>query len=100
MVQVTYQKNDGCIIQKFRKTLPPYKIGDTTSMGWKLLNVEYEYKDKYYSAHDYNMLMAKSRNAAIRKKQTIDVLTKEVKTFVYYFVILAIINYLKILLGI
>lgn len=37
-MQITYQKKDGSVMQRFRNTILPYKIGDTTSMGWKVLN--------------------------------------------------------------
>ena len=47
MIQITYQKKDGSIIQKYRNTSLPYKIGDTTSMNWKVLNIEYEQKIRF-----------------------------------------------------
>lgn len=99
-MQVTYQKRDGCIMQKFRNTVLPYKIGETTSMGWKVLNIEYEYKNKYYPEYQYNMLIRKDKKALIKKQQTLDTLKKEAKTFLYYFIAIILINYLKILFGI
>lgn len=87
-------------MQKIRKTVLPYKIGDTTSMGWKVLNIEYEYKDKYYPESKYNMLMQKDKHAVIKKKQTMESLVRETKTFLYYFIALAIISFLKTMLGI
>ena len=49
MIQITYQKRDGSKIQKLRNTMLPYKIGDTTSMGWKVITVwECELKKKVF----------------------------------------------------
>lgn len=100
MQQITYQKNDGCIIQRSRKTPLPYKVGDSTSMGWKVLNIEYQYKDKYYPEYKYNMLLQKEKQGIVKRKQLKESLEKEAKTFIYYFIIMVIINFLKTLFGI
>ena len=68
-MQITYQKRNGCIIQRFRNTMLPYNNGDETSMGWKVLNIEYEYNGKYYPEYQYNMLIQKSKQRFIIKKQ-------------------------------
>ena len=100
MVQVTYQKNNGCIFKRQRNTTLPYKIGDTTSMGWKVLNIEYEYNNKFYSEYNYNKLLNKDKQTSITKKQTIELITREFKTFLYYFIAGLLINLLKMLIGI
>lgn len=99
-MQITYQKQDGCIIQRQRKTMLPYKIGDTTSMGWKVLNIEFEYKNKFYSEYNYNMLIQNNRKASAKKKETLKLCTREFKTFIYYFIAVLLINLLKMLIGI
>ena len=68
-MQITYQKKNGCIIQKLRKTMLPYKIGDSTSMGWKVINIEFEYNNKFYSSYDYNMLIRKEIERHRRKEK-------------------------------
>ena len=100
MVQVTYQKQDGCIMQKLRKTMLPYKVGETTSMGWKVLDIEYKYTDKYYSEYRYNMLIHKDKQNLIKKKQTIGLFMRELRTFFYYLIALMVISFLRALLGI
>lgn len=97
MIQITYKKNDGCIMQRYRNTILPYKIGDTTSMGWKVLNIEYEYKNKYYPEHEYNMLIYKDRKLLIKKRQTIELFKKEIKNLSYCIIVVLVINFLKIL---
>ena len=100
MIQVTYQKNDGSTIQKIRKTMLPYEVGDTTSMGWKVLNIEYKYNDEYLPFHKYSMIIGKDKQKCIRKKHTTEVCVKEVKTFLYYFLAAIIISFFKMLFGI
>lgn len=100
MMQITYQKNNGSIIKRLRHTTLPYKIGEMTSMGWIVLNIEYEYNNKFYSEHKYNMLIQKDKQAYIKRKQTIELCTREFKTFIYCFIAVLLINFLKILIGI
>lgn len=99
MLQITYQKNDGSIILKKRNTMLPYKIGEITSMGWKVLNIEYEYKNQYYPLHEYNMIIEKNKQIFYKKKATKELLIKEIKTFAYCFSTIVIINFVKILFG-
>ena len=99
-MQVTYQKRDGSIMQKYRNTLLPYKIGDTTSMGWKVLNIEYEHNNKFYSKNEHDVLLNKKKQKLLKKKETIEIFLKEFKTFMYYCMALEIINLLKFILGI
>ena len=100
MMQITYQKSNGCIIQRQRNTPLQYKIGDITSMGWKVLNIEYEYNNKFYPEYKYNMLMQNDKKAFIKKKQTIELCTREFKTFIYCFISILLLNLLKLMIGI
>lgn len=100
MVRVTYQKSNGCVIQRIRNTMLPYKIGDTTSMGWKVLNIEYKYNNKYYSIHKYNTMIQKDKQNLMKKKKVKDLCIKEIKTFLYCFLAIIIINFLQIFFGI
>ena len=99
-MQITYQKNDGSIFQRYRNTELPYKIGDITSMGWKVLNIEYEYKNNYYPENEYNVLLNKKKQKLIKKKETKETFLREFKTFMYYCIALEVINLLKFILGI
>ena len=51
---MTYEKANGQIIRRFRSTYPDYKIGDRTSMGWKVVDIRYLYKKKYYHKDEYD----------------------------------------------
>ena len=98
-MQITYQKKDGSIIKRLRSTMIPYKIGDMTSMGWKVLDIEYEYQGKFYSEYEYNKIMHKRRIEAIKKRQTKEKCSEEFKKFMYYFIAALIINFLKSMIG-
>lgn len=100
MLLVTYQKENGCIIQRQRKTMLPYKIGERTSMGWIVLNIEYQYKDKYYPEYKYHMLIQKDKQLNIKKRQMIELCTFQMRTLVYYFIAIVVVNLLKFILGI
>lgn len=99
-MQITYQKRDGSIIQRYRNTMLPYKIGEETSMGWKVLNIEYEYKDKYYPEFEYSKIIHKIKQDTIKKRNTIDSIKSEFKKFMYYFIAVVLVNVLKLILGI
>ncbi len=99
-MQITYQKSNGSIMQKYRNTLLPYKIGDTTSMGWKVLNIEYKYKDKFYPEYKYHILIHKEKQRCTQRKLAIELCIKEVKNLLYCIIAVLIISILKNLLGI
>ena len=98
-MQITYQKSNGNIIQRLRKSELPYKIGDTTSMGWKVLNIEYQYNNDYYSKNEYNSLIQKDIKVFTRKKQTTELIIREFKAFIYYFIAVLLVNLMIKLLG-
>ena len=78
----------------------PYKIGDTTSMGWKVLNIEYEYKDKYYTEYEYNKLIHKNSLKSSKKRASKEAYKEELKKIMYYIIAVLIINFIKKILGI
>ena len=69
-------------------------------MGWKVLNIEYQYKDKFYPECKYNMLIQSDKKAVMKKKQTMELCTREFKTFIYCFISILLLNLLKLMLGI
>lgn len=83
-------------MQRLRNTMLPYKIGETTSMGWKVLNIEYEYKNKYYNYYEYNKLIHKSKQRYIKRKQLKEICLKQTITLLYYLIGFIILYYIKI----
>ena len=83
-------------MQKYRNTMLPYKIGETTSMGWKVLNIEYEYNNKYYSYYEYNMMIHKNKERYIKKKQIKELCLNKTKSLLYYIIGIIILYYIRI----
>jgi hypothetical protein len=66
VTRIIYQKRNGEIFERIRNTYITYRIGDTTSMGWKVLDIQYKYKNKYYSSMEYDRVI--NENIKRRKK--------------------------------
>lgn len=69
MLQVTYQKRNGVVFKRLRDTTPPYRVGEETSMGWKVLNIEYKYNNKFYPSYEYYKLIEKNKQKIIKRIQ-------------------------------
>ena len=100
MIQVTYQKRNGSLIQRIRNTMVPYKIGETTSMGWKVINIEFRYDNKFYSEQDYYRIIQKRKNNYIRKQQIKKSFLKETRSLFYYLIAVTILYFIRIRIGI
>ena len=61
MYKVIYQKSNGVVFERIRNSIPEYGIGHKTSMGWKILDVLYNFNGQYYCLHDYKALLNKER---------------------------------------
>lgn len=59
MYKITYQKRNGVIFDRIRSTLPSEYIGETTSMGWTILNIQYGLNGKFYNPSDYYIELRK-----------------------------------------
>lgn len=72
MIETIFEKRNGQIIRRIRNTFPSYKIGEETSMGWKVVDIRYRYKNKYYHRIEYDNKIDKSinRDKMIRKFRT------------------------------
>lgn len=60
---VIYQKNNNDLIYRANKTRPNYNKGDTTSMGWKVIDIQRLYNGKCYS-------MSKFDDKLVQKNKT------------------------------
>lgn len=59
---VLYRKNNGEIIYRARRTRPDYKIGELTSMGWKVLDIKLFHKGRALSNSEYNEILERRTN--------------------------------------
>lgn len=60
MELITYQKRNGETIERKRATGIRYKVGEYTSMGWKVLDIKYGLNGKYYPLEIYNDLVERN----------------------------------------
>ena len=68
---VTFQKNNGDIIVRPRMSAYELHIGDETSMGWKVLDIHYQFNDgNYYHEEDYyrKLRETKKQREPIKKR--------------------------------
>ena len=56
MYLITYQKRNGDVFCRIRNTIPYHTDGGTTSMGWKILDIKYRFKDNFYTLPVCNKL--------------------------------------------
>lgn len=52
---VIYQKYNGDILYRALTSTPTYKIGQTTSMGWKVLDIQHMEKGKCFTTKEYDI---------------------------------------------
>lgn len=51
---ITYQKSNGEIfIRPYNSSQRFKRVGDETSMGWKILDIHYKHGDNYYCYEDF-----------------------------------------------
>lgn len=62
MIRITYQKRNGEIIDRDISGMCLHKIGEETSMGWKVIDIKHMYKGKYYPSHEYDNLINRDWN--------------------------------------
>lgn len=65
---ITYQKNNGNIIMRPRLSDYGLRIGDETSMGWKVLNIHYEFDGNYYIRNDYFKMLRRKHRQNLKDK--------------------------------
>ena len=67
-MQVTYEKGNGDIVQRY-VGFSSYKVGEVTGQGWRVVDIKYKYKNKYYSSAEYNELLNKEWEHAEKIRQ-------------------------------
>lgn len=61
--KIIYQKQNGDIFERNRTTLPTQRIGEYTSMGWKILDIKYYCQYKWYTTDEYYDYKVAKRNS-------------------------------------
>lgn len=76
-MQITYQKRNGELVIKEGILCSSYKIGETNGFGWKVVDMKYYYKGKYYSSYEYDEIRMKNN----RKEKIIRMIKSNIKRF-------------------
>lgn len=72
---ITYKKENGDIIFRPCKFDYGKRVGDETSMGWKVLDIHYKYNNNYYCYDDFYRMIRKSKKT-IKQKLASFLITK------------------------
>lgn len=64
---ITYQKANGELLLRRRTSQYDLFIGKETSMGWKVLDIHYEYGGNYYHKEDYYRMIKKNKRTIKQK---------------------------------
>lgn len=65
-VMITYLKANGSMFTRIVKSAYNLRVGDITPMGWKVINIHYNYNGNYYTYHDYCRLI---RGKDLKRKE-------------------------------
>ena len=81
MVQTTYQKKNGELVNKITYLRGEYKIGETNGFGWKVVDIKYLFKGNFYPMYEYDRLIQKKW----RRDDAIDDIKKKFKKLCTFF---------------
>lgn len=79
---VFYQKRNGEIFLRPRKSVIGLRVGEETSMGWKVLNILYECGGNYYTYLDYCKTLRGKLEKRKRKKRFIRYLIRQLNRMI------------------
>lgn len=65
---ITYQKQNGEILIRPCKFDYGKRVGEETSMGWKIVDIHYRHNDNYYCYHDFMKMFEKEIKEKHSKK--------------------------------
>lgn len=65
-VMITYLKANGRMFTRIVKSAYNLRVGDTTPMGWKVINIHYYYEGNYYTYRDYRRII---RGKELKRKE-------------------------------
>lgn len=77
MYKIVYKKVNGDIIERIRNTMPSHAIGEYTSMGWLILDIQYFIGNNYYDYFTYKKIL----NKRIKKYHIIKNIKSSVKKY-------------------
>lgn len=79
---ITYQKSNGDILLRPRKTLYDLYVGKQTSMGWTVLNIHYLYEGNYYTREDLRRVVNGKSIKKSKKKRLLKYIIRQLNKLV------------------
>lgn len=92
MVKVTWQKKNGEIIERNERYIAFYKIGQENAWGWKVINIQKLYKNKYIPADEYDRLVERKWRIERKIKNFINTFLKLYRELGYTLILIIIIR--------
>ena len=77
-----------------------YRIGETTSMGWKVINIEFRHNNKFYSEREFYRIIQNRKQKFIKKQQIKTSFLNGTKSLFYNLIGISILYFIKIMIGI
>ena len=87
---IIYQKHNGELLYRVCKTIPKYKKGDTTSMGWKVLDIKHLNNGKVYSSYEYDNKLTYKRKISNITTLFNNKIANRVVEMILFFVVLKV----------
>ena len=98
MVKTTYQRKNGELVDKITYFNSNYKIGQENGYGWKVVDITYLYKGKYYHVTEYDKLIDKSLKRSQLKTKIINRIKKTYRELGYIIILLTLMRIFEIVL--
>ena len=87
---VIYKKYDGTLLYRANKNYPHYKKGDTTSMGWKVVDIQRLYNGKAYSMNEFDDLLKRK----VKIKSALTIVNRLDYTTLFKLILIGVVLYI------
>ena len=78
---IIYEKENGNVFLRFRSNIPEtYGQNNTTSMGWKVIDVLYEYEGNFYKKESYDRIIRGKQLKPKKPKKLLNFVIKKLQT--------------------
>lgn len=78
---VTYQKNTGEVFYRARKSVETLKVGDSTSMGWTILDIHEEWNGNFVHPYEIRKFTRMKKYKRPLKKRIVNYLIRKLNKY-------------------
>lgn len=82
LYMITYQKSNGDIFFRARKSTLGLKIGDETSMGWTVLDIHEYYDGNYYHEEDIRRMISRRMSRPKPRKRVLKFIVRQLNKLI------------------